>query len=80
MRRRANLGSKKLFRGGRVFVLLTAIFLIASYIVLERVAASVTPFVSDGLTTNQFDPATIDGMLIVCSDRDTPQCAFDYTP
>jgi hypothetical protein len=61
-------------------LLLTTILLIASYIVLERVAASVTPFVSNGLTSNQIDPATIDGMLIVCSDRDTPQCAFDDTP
>ena len=61
-------------------MLLTAILLMASYLVLERVAASVLPFVADGLTTNQFDPATINGMRIVCSDRVTPQCAFDYTP
>jgi len=61
-------------------VLLTAILLMASYVVLQRVAACGSPFVSDGLSSNQFDPGTINGMLIVCSDRVTPQCAFDYTP
>lgn len=80
IRTMANSRSKKLFRGSRVLVLLTAILLMASYIVLERVAASVSPFVSGGLTSNQFDPATINGMLIVCSDAVTPQCAFDYPP
>ncbi len=80
MRRMANSRSKKLFRGGRVLVLLTAILLMASYVVLQRVAACGSPLVSDGLSSNQFDPATINGMLIVCSDRVTTQCAFDYTP
>ena len=63
-----------------VVVCLTAILLMASHIVLERMAVSVSRFVSDGLTSNQLDLATINAMLIVCSDRVAPQWAFDYTP
>ena len=80
MRRMPNSSSKRLFRGGRVLVCLTAILLMASYFILERVAASVSPLVLGSLTSHQFDPATINGMLIVYSDAVTPECAVDYTP
>ena len=53
-----NSRSNRLFGAGRVVVCLTALSMIAAYVIIERVAAAVSPLVMLNLTYTQDDAAT----------------------